>query len=179
MKAESGKLERGYVQVYCGNGKGKTTAALGLSLRAAGAGLKVFFAQFIKGLHSSEISALQRHTDTIVFEQYGRGCFIDDQPTAEDIAAARQGLAAARQAMLSGHYQVVILDEANTGVHFGLFSVEDLVKLIDEKPSGVELVITGRHAPDEIIELADLVTEMREIKHYYQHGVQARRGIEK
>jgi cob(I)alamin adenosyltransferase len=169
----------GYVQVYTGDGKGKTTAALGLALRAAGAGLRVFVAQFIKGMEYSEQRALVKLADAITIKQYGRGCFIQGEPTEQDRAAARAGLEEVRCIIVSGEYQVVILDEANIAAHFGLFSVGDLLGVIEAKPPGVELVITGRRAHPDLIERADLVTEMREVKHYYQRGVQAREGIEK
>jgi cob(I)alamin adenosyltransferase len=170
---------KGYVQVYTGNGKGKTTAALGLALRASGAGLKVFFAQFAKGMKAGEIIALERLADHITVRQYGAETFIIGTPKEEDITAARKGLIEAREAMLSGNYQVVILDEANIATYFNLFPVEDLLDLIRVKPDGVELVITGRLADQRIIDAADLVTEMKEIKHYYIAGVPAREGIEK
>ncbi|MGC9318830.1 MAG: cob(I)yrinic acid a,c-diamide adenosyltransferase [Armatimonadota bacterium] len=169
---------RGYVQVYTGEGKGKTTAALGLALRAAGAGLRVLIAQFVKGMHYSELDALQRFDDLIDVRQYGRACFIHGQPSAVDVQAARDGLAEVRQELLSARWDVVILDEANIATHFGLFSVDDLLTVIEERPEGVELVITGRRADPRVIEAADLVTEMRAVKHYYQQGVKARRGIE-
>jgi cob(I)alamin adenosyltransferase len=170
---------KGYTQVYTGDGKGKTTAALGLTLRAAGAGLKVFFAQFMKGMESSELAALEKLGDLITLNQYGSTSFIKDKPTEEEIREALKGLAAARQAMLSSGYQIVVLDEANMAVHYNLFSVEALLDLIREKPDDVELIITGRDAHVRIIEAADLVTEMKEIKHYYQKGIPARIGIEK
>jgi cob(I)alamin adenosyltransferase len=169
---------RGYVQVYTGDGKGKTSAALGLALRAAGAGLRVFFAQFIKGGRTSEVQALERFDDRITVEQYGRGHFIRGEPAPEDVAAARDGLVAVRRAMASGAYDVVVLDEANDAVTCGLFGAGDLVGLIDARPDPVELVITGRGAVPAVLDRADLVTEMREVKHYYQDGVAARRGIE-
>lgn len=170
---------RGFVQVYTGDGKGKTTAALGLALRAAGAGLRVFIAQFAKGVRSGEHAALERLADRIAVQQYGRGCLIVGQPSEEDRAAARRGLAEARQALLSGDYQVVILDEANVAVQLGLFPVEALLELLDARPQGVELVLTGRGAHPSVLERADLVTEMRKVKHYFDRGVPARRGIEK
>lgn len=170
---------QGYVQVYTGDGKGKTTAALGLALRAAGAGLRVFIAQFMKGADNSESEALRRFDDLIDVKRHGSGQFIKEIPSEEDIEAARQGLADARRALASGEYQLVILDEANVAVHFGLFSVKDLLDLIAARPPEVELVITGRRAAWEIIEVADLVTEMVEVKHYFAQGVEARKGIEK
>ncbi len=170
---------KGYVHVYTGDGKGKTTAAFGLALRAAGAGLKVFIAQFVKGQHYSELNSIARFSDLITLKQYGRGCFIRKTPEPEDITAARQGLEAVKEVIASEEYNVVILDEANIAVNYGLFSVEELLELIDSKPENVELVITGRYADERILERADLVTEMKEIKHYYKRGVKARKGIEK
>jgi cob(I)alamin adenosyltransferase len=170
---------KGYVQVYTGNGKGKTTAALGLAIRAAGAGLNVFIAQFIKMGEYSEINALKRFSDLITIEQYGRGRFIKGIPSPEDIEGAGRGLERIENIIELREYHVIILEEANVAVTCGLFSVDDLLKIIDKKPDDVEIVITGRDARPEIIERADLVTEMKEIKHYYQKGVKARVGIEK
>lgn len=170
---------RGCVQVYTGNGKGKTTAALGLAMRAAGAGLPVFIGQFIKGMRYSEIKALEeRFSDLIEVCQYGRGCFIRGKPDSKDIAAATAGLEQARQALISGKYRVFILDEANVAAYFGLFPVEHLLQLVEEKPENVELILTGRKADERLLARADLVTEMREVKHYYAVGVAARKGIE-
>ena len=169
---------KGYVQVYTGDGKGKTTAALGLSLRAAGAKLKVFIAQFVKGMEYSELESLKRYDDFITLKQYGRGSFIHGEPTKEDFDAARKGFGELKAAILSGEYSLVIIDEANIAIYYKLFSVEDLISLIDKKPGHVEIVITGRKADPKIIERADLVTEMKEIKHYYNNGVKARKGIE-
>ena len=170
---------KGYIQVYTGNGKGKTTAALGLSIRAAGAGLKVFIAQFIKMGEYSEIHALKRFSDLITIEQYGLGRFIKGEPSPEDIQAAGKGLDRIENIIDSREYHVVILEEANVAVTCGLFSVQELLRIIDKKPDDLEIVITGRNASPEIIERADLVTEMKEIKHYYHKGVNARVGIEK
>ncbi len=170
---------KGYIQVYTGDGKGKTTAALGLSLRAAGAGLKVYIAQFLKQGDYSEIKALKRFSDTIVLEQFGLGQFVKGQPTQAEMDAARDGLEKARHVLLSGDYDVVILEEANVAVAMGLFSVKDLMEIIRQKPEHVELVITGRGAAPEVMEKADLVTEMKAVRHYYDQGVQARVGIEK
>jgi cob(I)alamin adenosyltransferase len=171
-------MRKGYVQVYTGNGKGKTTAALGLALRAAGAGLKVFIAQFIKGQRCSEHLMLERFGEMITYRQYGRG-LIRHTPAPEDIAGAREAMREISDAVRSGAYDVVILDEVNVAVSLGLVSVEEVLGLIRGKPVAVELVLTGRNAHDAVMEEADLVTEMREIKHYYEKGVQARRGIEK
>jgi cob(I)alamin adenosyltransferase len=170
---------KGYVQVYTGNGKGKTTAALGLALRAAGAGLKVYMAQFVKGMKYSEINILDKLSDFILLKQYGRSFFINRNPDEKDIRAAREGLKEVREIMCSGKYKVIILDEATIATHYNLFSVEELLDFIRAKPKDVELVITGRMADPRIIEAADLVTEMKEVKHYYQSGVKARDGIER
>lgn len=169
----------GYIQVYTGNGKGKTTAALGLAVRAAGAGLRVLFVQFVKGMEYSELAALERFSDLIDVRRYGRTCFIVGEPEAEDRRLAAEGLADATAALASGRYDLVVLDEASIAVFFKLFSVDDLLRALDSRPAQVELVVTGRYAPPELIERADLVTEMVEIKHYYTFGVQARCGIEK
>ncbi len=171
-------MRKGYVQVYTGNGKGKTTAALGLALRAAGAGLKVFIAQFIKEERCSEHAMLERLGDMITYRQYGRG-LIRGAPAPEDIAGAREGLREIGDAVGSGSYDVVILDEVNVAVSVGLISVEEVLGLIRGRRVGVEMVLTGRNAHEALIEEADLVTEMRQIKHYYDKGVRARRGIEK
>jgi cob(I)alamin adenosyltransferase len=168
----------GYVQVYTGNGKGKTTAAVGLALRAAGNGLNVFIAQFVKSERYGEIAALERHADRVTCRQYGSGCWLRDRPGEEDVRLARGGLQAVRRIIRAGRHAVVILDEANIATHFNLLSVEDLLALIDIRPRHVELVFTGRCADPRLIERADLVTEMREVKHYYRKGVPARKGIE-
>ena len=173
------KTMKGYVQVYTGNGKGKTTAAFGLALRAAGAGLKVYIAQFVKGTDYSELESIGILSDHITLKQYGLGFFVNRSPDQEDMNAARQGLEKVREIMLSDGYDVVILDEANIATTYGLFPVEDLLSFIESRPENVELVITGRNADPRVVEAADLVTEMREVKHYYSKGVEARVGIEK
>ena len=152
---------KGYIQVYTGNGKGKTTAALGLAIRAAGAGLKVFIAQFIKMGEYSEIKALKRFKDLITVEQFGSGRFIKGTPSASDIEAARKGVEKIKAAFTSGQHNVVIMEEANVSAGLGILSVEYILKIMDEKPRDVELVITGRGADSRIIEKADLVTEMK------------------
>ncbi len=171
--------EQGHIQVYTGDGKGKTTAALGLALRAAGAGARVFIAQFAKGRPTAELASLSRLSDLITIKQYGRDSFIVGEPGAEDIQAAQQGLDEAQKVIISGEYPLVILDEANVAVDLGLFSVEALLATVEAKPKHVEIVITGRNAHKRIIERADLVTEMRQIKHYYSKGVKGRTGIDK
>jgi cob(I)alamin adenosyltransferase len=178
-ETDKGLLMKGYIQVYTGDGKGKTTAALGLALRAAGAGLKVFVAQFLKLGDYSEIAALKRMADLITVEQFGCGRFIRGAPEPEDIAAARRGLARVQEIFAAGRHAVVILDEANVAAACGLFAPVDLLDLISARPEGVEVVLTGRNAAAEILARADLVTEMKALKHYYQAGVAARVGIEK
>ncbi len=170
---------KGYVQVYTGDGKGKTTASLGLSLRAAGAGLRVYIAQFLKSGDYSEIKALQRFADLVTVEQFGLGRFVKGQPAKEDIKAGAAGVARIKQVFLEGQHDMVIVEEGNTAAACGIFPVETLLELVEIRPDELELVITGRGADPRIIEQADLVTEMREIKHYYQKGVAARVGIEK
>jgi cob(I)alamin adenosyltransferase len=169
---------RGYIQVYTGEGKGKTTAALGLAVRAAGAGLRVLFAQFVKGRRTTEHKALERLADRIAVKMYGGEGFIRGEPSEEDVAAARQGLAEVRAELAAGTYDLVVLDEASVAVKLGLFSVEDLLSTLEDRAEGVEAVVTGRDAPPELVERADLVTEMRAVKHYYDRGVRGRRGIE-
>lgn len=169
---------KGYIQVYTGNGKGKTTAAFGLALRAVGAGKKVFFAQFVKGETYAEIVAVNRFLPNITIKQYGLECFIVKQPTPHDIEAAQKGLAEVVEVIQSGRYDVVVLDEANIALLYELFPVQSLLEIMKNKPEGIELIITGRYAPPEILDIADLVTEMKEVKHYYQKGIEAREGIE-
>jgi len=169
----------GKIHVYTGDGKGKTTAALGLSIRAAGAGLRVFIAQFIKADEYSEIKALKRFSDLITVEQFGLGGFIGGNPSSGDIEAAQKGIERVKDIISSGKYDVVVLDEANIAVKYTLFSEQDLLDIMDAKPKDLELVITGRGASPRIIEKADLVTEMKAVKHYFQKGVEARSGIEK
>ena len=189
----------GYVQVYTGNGKGKTTAALGITMRASGAGMKIAFIQFMKALGYSEQKILPTlpgvtwktlgkpffiaKAGSISEEElaeYGDTCvvFEEGNPPAEYVKMISDGFAEAREMVLSGDYDMVVLDEINCAMFFGLLDVEEVLELIRNKPAHTELILTGRCAPEEIIEAADLVTEMREIKHYYNDGVQARRGIE-
>lgn len=172
-------FENGYIQVYTGDGKGKTTAALGLALRAAGAGLNVYIAQFIKSGDYSEIKALSRLADRITVAQFGLGRFIKGKPAPEDVAAAQKGLTAIRSALTSGDYQVVVMEEGNVAAVCGLFPVEEMLEIMTQKPADVELVITGRGADPRVMDRADLVTEMKAVKHYYPAGVAARVGIEK
>lgn len=169
--------DKGYVQVYTGDGKGKTTAALGLALRAAGAEYRVFIGQFMKKGEYSEIKALERLSPHVTVTQYGRKGFIS-APSEEDIRTAQHGFEEIGQVISSGEYRIVILDELLVAVDLGLVPAEDLLQLLSLRPPHVELVLTGRNAHPAIIDAADLVTEMREVKHYFHKGVGARRGIE-
>ncbi|MDR2551341.1 MAG: cob(I)yrinic acid a,c-diamide adenosyltransferase [Desulfobulbus sp.] len=169
---------QGFVQVYTGDGKGKTTAALGLAVRAVGAGLRVYVGQFIKNAEYSELNTLRHLSESIAIEQYGLGCMLVHAPTREDIDAARRGLTAVDAAMASGAFEVVIADEINVACALGLLAEEDLLGLMARRPPAVELVLTGRGAPDAVLARADLVTEMRSVKHYYERGIAARKGIE-
>lgn len=166
------------VHVYTGNGKGKTTAAFGLSLRAAGAGKKVFFAQFVKGRTYAEIRAVEKYLPMITVKQYGLDCFIYNDPTEKDIQAAQKGLEEVTDKLSSGQYDVVVLDEASIALYYRLFSLDNLWNAISGRAEKTEVIVTGRYAPQELIDKADLVTEMKEIKHYYSKGIEAREGIE-
>jgi cob(I)alamin adenosyltransferase len=174
------KLEQGCIQIYTGNGKGKTTAALGLSLRAVGRGLRVCFFQFIKGGGPyGEQLAAQRLAPQFTVIQTGRPGWVDRDDITEDRRLAQEALEQARGIITSGDFDLVVLDELNGAVGFGLVDVEQVLEIMSLKPPTMELVITGRNADERIIEAADLVTEMREVKHYYRAGVPARVGIEK
>ena len=171
-------MEKGYVHVYTGSGKGKTTASLGLGLRAAGAGFKVYMIQFMKGRRYSELDAVENLFNfTIV--QHGRDEFVSkENPEQIDIDLAQEGFKLAQDVVKNGKYDMVILDEINVAVDFNLIAVDDVLKLIKEKPEKLELILTGRYAHPEIMKVADLVTEMLEIKHPYQQGVMARKGVD-
>jgi cob(I)alamin adenosyltransferase len=171
-------MNKGYVQVYTGNGKGKTTAALGQALRAAGAGLKVYIGQFLKKGGYSELAALERFSDLIVIEQFGTGEYIIGKPKPEDIEAGRNCLKAIKEALLSNKYDVIVMEEAGVAEKFGIIGADDILDMIRKKPDSVELIITGRGVSQAVMDAADLVTEMKEVKHYYQKGVVARKGIE-
>ena len=172
-------LGPGLVQVYTGTGKGKTTAALGLGLRAFGKGFKVCMIQFMKGdIEYGEITAA-RKLDGFEIEQFGRPDFVDhDNPAEVDIEFAKAALARAKEIMKDNKYNLLILDEINVAVEWDLIKVEEVIELIKNKPGDLELVLTGRYAHSKIIELADLVTDMQEVKHPYKNGILAREGIE-
>ncbi|MDD5428581.1 MAG: cob(I)yrinic acid a,c-diamide adenosyltransferase [Candidatus Omnitrophica bacterium] len=170
-------LKLGLVQVYTGSGKGKTTAALGLALRASGAGLKVSIQQFAKSGEYCEIKALRR-LGNIKVSQCGSKCFIKGRPDTSDIECARRGLKKAKGDIFSGKFDLVILDEVNVAMKLKLIKIKDVIDVIKRRPKSVELVLTGRDCPASIKKMADLVTEMREIRHPYKRGINARRGIE-
>jgi cob(I)alamin adenosyltransferase len=173
------RLERGLIQVYTGDGKGKTTAALGLAVRAAGHGLQVHIVQYMKGWPEyGELIAL-RHQPNITLVQFGRPDFVDpDHPNPRDIELAQRALQHSLDVLRDGRYDVLVLDEINVAVDYGLVSLDQVLALLDAKPPHVELLLTGRGAHPQVMERADLVTEMRQIKHPYSMGLGARKGIE-
>jgi cob(I)alamin adenosyltransferase len=170
----------GNIQVFTGEGKGKTTAAIGLAVRAIGRGYKVFMVQFLKAPNTSgEQIALQSLAPSIIIKPMGRKGFIFRRGCEPaDVAMAKEALDEARSAMLSGNFDVIVLDEVNVAVHLGLIDVHDILDLMNSKPDNVGLVLTGRNACPEIIDRADVVTEMKKIKHHFDNGVRARNGIE-
>jgi cob(I)alamin adenosyltransferase len=173
------KLEKGLVQVYTGNGKGKTSAAFGLALRAVGRGLNVYVIQFIKGGFDYGELYVVNKLPNFTLKAFGRGKFITNKPPERaDIRLAEEALELAKNVVECGEYDIVILDEINVALKLKLISTEEVLKLIESKPKNVELVLTGRDALDDIVEAADLVTEMKEVKHPFSKGFQARKGIE-
>ncbi len=171
-------MKQGLIQVYTGNGKGKTTASLGLALRACGHGYKVGMIQFMKKDESyGEVQAAKFLPGFSLF-QFGRNVFVKRNPDKIDIELAKEGLMFAREVMQKKEYDILILDEINVALDYGLLDEGEVLEFLDEKPSEVELILTGRYAKDSIIKRADLVTEMKEIKHPYEKGITAREGIE-
>ena len=171
-------IKKGFIHVYTGNGKGKTTAAIGLGIRATGDGLKVIMIQFMKGRRYSEIDVLQ-HIKNFTVVQFGRDEFVSkEKPEQIDIDLAQKGLIYVKETVQKGQYDLVILDEINVAIDFHLISLEDVIKLLEKKPETLELVLTGRYASPEIIKHADIVSEILEIKHPYQKGVLSRKGID-
>jgi len=170
---------KGYVQVYTGNGKGKTTASLGLIMRALGHDFKVYMGQFMKGTPKGEIKILKKLGVSV--ERFGGENFIfkPEQVTDLDRKIAKEGYKRVEEILLSKKYDLIILDEINVSTFFNLITPEEILHLIDIKPKETELVLTGRYAPKEVIERANLVTEMKEVKHYYYDGVMTRKGIER
>jgi cob(I)alamin adenosyltransferase len=188
------------LQVYTGTGKGKTTAAIGLSIRAIGAGMRVYIMQFMKGLAYSEQQVLRSFAPELVLKTTGKPFFVAEEgmltpeekaawgddvvifppgkPPADYVKMLEKGFDEAAREASSGKYGLVILDEINVALFFGMIKRERVEKMLDSIPDGIEVVCTGRNAPDWLIDKADLVTEMKEIKHYYQKGIEARKGIE-
>jgi len=170
---------KGYIQIYTGNGKGKTTSALGLTLRIVGAGKKVFIGQFLKSGKYSEMKSLKRFSDQVTVEHYGLGKFVKGKPSEDDRKAGISGYKKIYDILKKGGHDLVIIDEGNVAVKYGIITEQALLDLFDIKPDHVELVVTGRGATPAVMERADLVVEMKEVKHYYKQGVTARVGIEK
>ncbi len=173
------KYRKGLVQVYTGNGKGKTTAAFGQALRAVGQGYRVYVIQFMKGRKYGEFLAAERCLPNLTIHLSGLDSFVmRDNPAPLDIELAKQGLDLAREAVASGDYDMVILDEINVAVDFKLIPLAEVIDIIQTRPPTLDLILTGRYAPPEIVELADTVSEIREIKHHYNAGIKDRAGIE-
>ena len=173
------RLEQGLIQVYTGDGKGKTTCALGLAFRAVGQGFKVHIIHFMKGRDTGEARAAARLTPDLTLRYFGRPGLVNlKSPAPEDLDLIREGWDLARQVIHSGDYDLVVLDEINLALTYGLIPLEEALQVLRRRPAWVEVVLTGRQAPPELVELADMVTEMGPVKHYYTAGVRARRGIE-
>ncbi|WP_073344331.1 cob(I)yrinic acid a,c-diamide adenosyltransferase [Bacteroides congonensis] len=171
-------MEKGYIHIYTGDGKGKTTAAFGLAVRALCAGKSVFIGQFVKSMKYNETRITEKF-DKVTIEQFGNGCMLTREAAEEDRRAAHEGVLRCREILSSQTYDVVILDELTIALYLGLLELDDILQLLNNKRPETELVVTGRYAPQELIDVADLVTEMREIKHYYTQGVLSRDGIDR
>ena len=173
------RLEQGLIQVYTGDGKGKTTCALGLALRAVGQGFKAYIVHFMKGRDTGEARAAARLAPDLTLRYFGRPGLVNlKAPAREDLDLVREAWNLAREIIASGDYDLVVLDEINLALAYGLIPLQEALEVLRRRPAWVEVVLTGRQAPPELVELADLVTEMRGIKHYFTAGVKARRGIE-
>ncbi len=173
------KFNRGIVMVITGDGKGKTTAAVGQALRALGHGRKVFMIQFMKGRKYGEVLAAEKAFPDFTIRQSGLDSFVmRDNPAPVDIELARAGLDLSRKVVASGEYGLVILDEINVALDFKLISLTEVVELVVNKPAAVDLILTGRYAPPEIVALADTVSEIKEIRHHYTRGIKERAGME-
>ncbi len=173
-------LKKGFIQIYTGNGKGKTTAAIGQAIRAAGHGMRTCFIQFMKNYPYGEIKSLERYSDYITIRKFGNDDFVlkKEPPGESDLEIAEDGFNYARVQLLQKEFDIVILDEICVAIYFELFTTDKVLDLFKIKPEQTELILTGRYCPQNLIEKADLVTEMNEIKHYYSKGVTARKGIE-
>lgn len=171
-------MEKGYIHIYTGDGKGKTTAAFGLAVRALCAGKSVYIGQFVKNMKYNETRIAEKF-DKVVIEQFGDGCMLTREATDDDVRMAHDGLARCKEVLLSGIYDVVILDELTIAVFLSLLQLEEVLNLLRNKRLETEVVITGRYASQELIDMADLVTDMREVKHYYTQGVLSRDGVDR
>jgi len=179
VKKPAIKTAKGLVIVITGNGKGKTTAAFGQALRAIGQGYKVFVMQFMKGRKYGEFIAAEKYLPHLTLRMSGLDSFVmRDNPAATDIELAQKGLDTAKKAIKSGKYDMVILDEINVALDFKLIDLQEVIEIIKNKPAGLDLILTGRYAPKEIIKLADTVSEIKEVKHHYKAGIKDRAGIE-
>jgi len=173
------KYHKGLVMVFTGDGKGKTTAAIGQALRAIGHGYRVYLLQFMKGRKYGELLAAEKYLPDLTFHLSGLDSFVmRDDPAPVDVELAQQGLALAKQVMDSNEYNMVILDEINVAIDFKLIPLDDVIEVIKNKPPNLHLILTGRYAPPEIVELADTVSEIKEIKHHYTTGIKGRAGID-
>lgn len=170
-------MEKGYIHIYTGNGKGKTTAAFGLALRAAMAGKKVYIGQFIKGMAYEETKCTN-FISGIKIDQYGTGCLVDRKSNEDDVKRALFGLECCQNALCKGEFDVVIMDEITIAIYFNILTDEQVISTIKQKNEKVEVILTGRYASNRLIEIADLVSEIKEIKHYYNQGVSSRKGID-
>ncbi|MCX7943600.1 MAG: cob(I)yrinic acid a,c-diamide adenosyltransferase [Deltaproteobacteria bacterium] len=175
------RLDRGLIHVYTGSGKGKTTAALGVCFRAAGHGYRSYIIQFMKGqIVYGELNAARFTNGLITIEQMGRPDFVSkENPEKIDIEMAQSALQLAERVIKSEEYDIVVLDEVNVAADFKLIDKSDVVRILKEKPQSVEVILTGRYAPQEFLDIADLVSEVREVKHYYSKGIEARDGIDR
>ena len=172
-------MEKGYIHIYTGNGKGKTTAALGQAIRAAGYGYKTYIGQFMKGSHYGELDSLKNIKEIDIEQFGGEKCITLDQVDEKHKALARNGLKRIKEILLQNKYQIVVLDEICVTIWFGLVAEREVIEILNSKPSNVEIILTGRNASDTLLEHADLITKMDEVLHYYSNGVEARQGIER
>lgn len=180
MKIQRKHLDKGYIQIYTGNGKGKTTAAIGQAIRAAGNGYRSLIIQFMKEYPYSELISLKKFEEYIEVEQYCSDDFVykKELPSRKEKEKAQKGIKRTVEEFAEDNFDIIILDEIIVSIYFKLIEVGDVIDLIKNKPSNKELILTGRYCPQELIDLADLVTEMKEVKHYYQKGITSRKGIE-
>lgn len=180
MSIKRKHLDKGYIQIYTGNGKGKTTAAIGQAIRAAGNGYRSLIIQFMKEYPYSELIALKSFKEFIEVEQYGGDDFVykKELPTRKEKEKAQKGIKRVEEEFTKDNFDIIVLDEIIVSIYFKLIEVGDVIDLMKKKPTNKELILTGRYCPEELIDLADLVTEMKEVKHYYQKGITSRKGFE-